>query len=133
MVPPPFSEISEENFLREVIKDFKSDNAKRIKLVLSADAQNPLPSIYKQSVADLTRAGWTKVARATVAPAENFDNSDDAPLKDEIIDLILNRIRKEFDVLSDDKNKIPSISIWQGLAKAKDECNANLKSFFDPN
>ena len=133
VVPPPFSEIEEENYLREVIKEFKSGNAKRIKLVLSADAQNPLPPFYKQSVADLTRAGWTKVARATVVPVENFDGPDNAPLKDEIIDLILNRIKKDFEVVSDEKNKIPSLSIWQGLARAKDECNKKLKAFFDPN
>ncbi|MEX8192988.1 DUF6731 family protein [Comamonas guangdongensis] len=133
VVPPPFSEIEEENYLRDVIKEFESDNAKRIKLVLSADAQHPLPPFYKQSLADLTRAGWTKVARATVAPIANFDKSDDAQLKDEIIDLILNRIKKDFEVVSDDKNKIPSLTIWQGLAKAKDECNQKLKAFFDPN
>ena len=134
IVAPPFSEIDEESTLHNAIKEFQSDNAKRIKISLSAYANSHLPSSLKESLANLARAGWAKVARATVKanPKANVDITDDAELKDQIIDLLLNKIKKVFEVEMDEKSKVSSQKIWSGLAKAKDESNNQLKAFFDP-
>ncbi|WP_348521130.1 hypothetical protein [Comamonas jiangduensis] len=130
ILPPPFAEIEEEGWLRDLIKSFKSDNAKRIKLTLTADSNYPLPDHYKESLANLARAGWAKVARATVMPEKGNIDINDVCLKNEIIDLILNRIKKEFEVELDEKNKFLPKDVFYGLAKAKDECNEQIKFFF---
>lgn len=127
IVPPPFAEIEEEHWLYEAIDAFKSDNAKRIKLVLSAEKDKTLSEHYKTKLTDLTRAGWTKIARATV---KEEDKSDASKIKDEIIDLILNRVKKDFSVPVGENKKIDPKDIWRGLAGAKDECNSQLKTYF---
>lgn len=132
IVPPKFSELEEESSLYRAVENFKSDNATRIKITLSANAGSPLSNSYKEDLVSLARAGWAKVARATVRPSNNVDFSDDADLKDQIIDLISNKIRIDFEVKLDEKNKPAPNEVWHGLAQAKDKCNAQLKAFFDP-
>lgn len=132
IVPPRFSELEEESSLYEAVESFKSNNATRIKISLSANASSPLPNSYKEDLVNLARAGWAKVARATVKPSDSVDFSDDAELKDQVIDLISNKIKAEFDVDLDEKNKPAPNEIWRGLAKMKDKCNAQLKAFFNP-
>lgn len=67
IVPPKFSELEEESsHLYRAVENFKSDNATRIKITLSANAGTPLSNSYKEDLVSLARAGWAKVAKATV-------------------------------------------------------------------
>lgn len=132
IVPPKFSELEEESSLYKAVESFKSNNATRIKIMLTANASSSLSNSYKEDLVSLARAGWAKVARATVRPSDKVDFSDDADLKDQVIDLISNKIKVDFEVNLDKKNKPAPNEVWQGLAKAKDKCNAQLKAFFDP-
>lgn len=127
IVPPPFAEIEEEHWLYEAIEEFKSDNAKRIKIILSAEKGKSLSESYKTPLTNLTRAGWTKIARATVIEQ---DNSDASKIKDEIIDLLLDKVKQEFTVHFSENKKIDPQDIWRGLAGAKDACNSQLKAYF---
>lgn len=127
ILPPPFLEVEEEHSLYEAIKLFKSDNAKRVKIILTAEKGGSISDDYRKPMVDLTRAGLTKVARAVVEKEEIDGNSS---IRDEIIDLIMNRVKASFTVEVEDGKRADPRLIWQGLAGAKDECNSQLKAYF---
>ncbi|WP_310635810.1 DUF6731 family protein [Delftia acidovorans] len=132
VTPPSYSEEEQDRFLHEAIRTFKEGNAKRVKLTLVAERNMSLSEVFRAPLIDLARAGCATIARATVSNVDRVDISDDQEEKDVIIDLILNKITKKFDVEVDAKNKLNVQSIYDGLAKAKNECNQQLKAFFSP-
>lgn len=126
---PRFKQDQSDSFLYEAIKNFQNDNAGRVKIVLSPDRGCSLSESLRLPFVNIARAGLATVARAKTEPAEDLDRNGNE-IKDEIIDLILNKVKKSFDVTVDGSNKINVISLYAGLAGAKDECNEQLRKFF---
>ncbi len=117
---PAFSLHQEDALLSDCIDMFKNSEAGRLKVVLSADVRGSLKESVKNAAVILSKFSRTKVARATMV-----DNN-------EVIDLVMDRIVKKFDVDLLENGRPNPHSVFAGLAQAKDDCNAELKAFFNP-
>lgn len=117
----PASVLAQEDaLLKDCVDMFANSNAGRMKLTLSANIGGTLKEEVKQAALKLAKFGRTRIARATLA-ADN-----------EIIDLILDRVVKTFEVPLQPNGRPIPVDIFAGLAKAKDECAEELKAFFNP-
>lgn len=117
---PAFAIEDEDLLLKDCIDVFANSNAGRLKLVLSAELGETLKDQVKEAALKLAKFGRTRVARATLA-ADN-----------EIVDLILDRVVKTFEVELLPNGRPDPMEVFAGLAKAKDECAPELKAFFHP-
>lgn len=115
---PAFVLAEEDALLKDCVDMFANSNAGRMKLVFSANFGETLKEGVKEAALKLAKFGRTRVARATLA-ADN-----------EIIDLILDRVVKTFEVDLQPNGRPDPSAIFAGLAKAKDDCATELKAFF---
>ncbi len=115
---PAFALEEEDLLLKDCVDVFTNSNAGRIKLVLSAQIGETLKDEVKDAALKLAKFGRTRVAKATLAS----DN--------EVVDLILDRVIKTFDVDLSPNGRPDPTDLFAGLAKAKDECANELKAFF---
>lgn len=117
---PAFSLHQEDALLSDCVDMFKNSDAGRLKVVLSAERNGWLKESVKDAVVTLSKFSRTRVARATMVE----DN--------EVIDLVMDRIVKKFEVELQENGRPDARSVFAGLATAKDECSADLKAFFNP-
>ncbi len=115
---PAFALAEEDALLKDCVDMFANSNAGRMKLVFSANVGETLKDGVKEAALKLAKFGRTRVARATLA-ADN-----------EVIDLILDRVIKTFEVDLQPNGRPDPADIFVGLAKAKDDCAAELKAYF---
>lgn len=115
---PAFALADEDALLKDCVDMFTNSNAGRMKLVLSANVGGKLKEGVKEAALKLAKFGRTRIARATLAADS------------EVIDLILDRVVKTFEVDLQGNGRPDPASFFAGLAKAKDECASELKSFF---
>lgn len=117
---PALAMHQEDIILKDYIAMIQNSNAGRMKLVLSASTGESLLDKVKDAAVTLSRFGRTRVARATMVE----DN--------EIIDLVLDRVVKPFQIELQPNGRPDPQSLFSGLAKAKDACSSELKAFFNP-
>ena len=110
----------EDIFLADCVKVFDDSNATRVKMTISAKSGEPLLSRMKTAIVTLSKFGRASVARATMI--------DD----DEVIDLVLDRVVKPFEVNILPNGRPDVQSMFTGLAGAKDACAQILEDFFRP-
>ncbi|MDA8092321.1 MAG: hypothetical protein M0T84_00145 [Betaproteobacteria bacterium] len=117
---PPAGLAEQSAFLGDCVRMFSDSDAARLKMTLTAEIGGRLLEPMKNAMVKLSKFGGTRVARVTMAE----DN--------EIIDLILDRITKGFDVDLLENGRPDPQSMFAGLARAKDACAEDLKAFFGP-
>jgi len=115
---PAFSLDSENVLLKDFVNVFTDSEATRIKITLSASAGGSLLDKAREAIVTLSKFGRASVARATMAD----DN--------EIIDLMVDRVVKGFEVNLLPNGRADAQSMFAGLADAKDACGGVLTAYF---